>query len=131
MGVAPYTEVTRGIRVSVEPQFSSEHSNLEAGVFVYLYTITLTNESDDTVQLLTRHWIISDALGHEEQVIGEGVVGQKPVLTPGQSFTYTSSCPLKTPSGSMRGRYQLRNSASETFNVAIPEFLLKDTRLLN
>jgi ApaG protein len=126
-----YSQVTRGIRVSVQPQFSPDHSNIQVGVFVYLYTITLQNEGEDTVQLLTRHWIISDALGHEEQIIGEGVIGQKPVLAPGASFTYTSSCPLKTPTGSMKGRYQLRNSSSETFDVTIPEFYLRDSRLLN
>lgn len=126
-----YSEITRGIRVSVKPEYSPDHSNLEVGVFVYLYTITLQNDSPDTVQLISRHWIIADGLGQEEQIIGDGVVGQKPVLAPGTSFTYTSSCPLKTPSGSMRGRYQVRNSVGETFDIAIPEFFLRDNRLLN
>jgi len=124
-----YSLSTRSIRVSVKPKFSPENSNSDT--FVYQYTITLLNEGADTVQLLTRHWIITDALGKEEQVIGEGVIGQKPVLAPGASFTYTSSCPLKTPTGAMKGRYQMRNSSSETFDVTIPEFYLRDKRLLN
>jgi len=131
MATDSYSASTGGVRVSVRPHFSPDHSNIDMGVFVYVYTITLLNEGTDTVQLLTRHWTITDGLGQEEQVIGEGVVGQKPVLAPGASFTYTSSCPLKTPSGSMKGRYQLRRSTNEIFDVTIPEFFLRDARLLN
>jgi ApaG protein len=126
-----YTKTTRGIRVNVIPQFSPEHSNQEAGIYVYIYTITVSNETSDTIQLLSRHWEITDGLGHVEHVIGEGVVGQKPIIAPKDSFTYSSSCPLKTPSGSMKGRYQMRNSANEIFYVEIPEFFLKDASLLN
>ncbi|MEO5668761.1 MAG: Co2+/Mg2+ efflux protein ApaG [Bdellovibrionota bacterium] len=131
MATDNYVQVTHNVRVSVFPQFSVEHSNVDMGTFVYLYTITITNESEEILQLLSRHWIITDGLGNEEQVIGEGVVGQKPVLNPGGSFSYTSSCPLKTPSGSMKGRYQLKSSTTEIFDVQIPEFYLRDSRLLN
>jgi ApaG protein len=125
------SEVTKNIRVTVSPRYSAEHSNLEIGVFVYLYTILIQNEGEETVQLMSRHWVINDALNQTEQVMGEGVVGQKPIIQPGESFTYTSSCPLKTPTGSMKGTYYMRSSKNENFSVLIPEFQLKDKNLLN
>jgi ApaG protein len=127
----PYMALTRGIRVHVVPQFSPEHSNIEAGIFMYLYTVTLSNESKDTVQLLSRHWEITDGLGHTEHVVGDGVIGQKPIIAPDAHFSYTSSCPLKTPSGQMKGTYQMRNSNNDVFDVVIPEFNLSDIRLMN
>lgn len=126
-----YTKTTHGVRINVFSQFSPEHSKTDAGIFVYIYTITISNETPESVQLLSRHWEISDGLGRTENIIGEGVIGQKPIISPQDSFTYSSSCPLQTPSGSMKGRYQMRNSSQELFDVEIPEFFLKDSRLMN
>lgn len=131
MQLQNYTKVTRGIRVNVFPQFNPENSNIDAGMYLYIYTVTVSNETDDTIQLLSRHWEITDGLGETEHIIGEGVIGQKPIIAPNDSFTYSSSCPLKTPSGTMKGRYQMRNSANELFDVDIPEFFMKDSRLMN
>src|SRR6185295_16190785 len=89
--------VTRGIRVSVEAQYAPQRSQPQQGQWFFLYTIRITNESQDTVQLVSRHWIISDATDHVEEVKGPGVVGHQPVLAPGESFEYTSGCHLPTP----------------------------------
>src|SRR5437867_184431 len=99
--------VTRGIRVSVESQYVAEQSAPTAGHFVFAYHVTIANEGDHTVQLETRHWIITDGEGKVQEVRGEGVVGKQPVLRPGQAFEYTSGCVLPTPCGSMRGTYQM------------------------
>ena len=90
------------------------------------YTITITNEGHDTVQLLSRHWIITDGSGHVEEVKGPGVVGQQPVLEPGESFTYTSGCPLGTPFGKMEGTYQMVTRTGEVFEAAIAPFTLSE-----
>jgi ApaG protein len=117
--------VTRGIRVSVRAQFSEQNSEPNSRQWVFLYTITIRNESPLRVQLLTRHWIITDANGEIEEVKGPGVVGKQPLLEPGQSFEYTSACPLKTPFGSMHGSYQMLGGGNETFDVQIAGFALR------
>src|SRR6185312_9185731 len=104
--------LTRNVRVQVEaqyvpPQFVPGQSQPLQNEWVFAYTVRITNEGDETVQLLSRHWIITDATGHVEEVRGPGVVGEQPVLRPGESFQYTSGCPLKTSTGVMRGTYQM------------------------
>ena len=117
--------VTRGIRVSVRARFSEQNSDAQARQWVFLYTITIRNEGSVRVQLLTRHWIITDANGEVEEVKGPGVVGKQPILEPGQGFEYTSACPLKTPFGSMHGTYQMLGANNETFDVQIAAFPLR------
>jgi ApaG protein len=117
--------VTQGIRVSVRARFSEQNSDPQRGQWVFLYTITIRNEGAFRVQLLTRHWIITDANGEVEEVKGPGVVGKQPILEPGQGFEYTSACPLKTPFGSMHGTYQMLGPSNETFDVQIAGFALR------
>jgi ApaG protein len=119
-----YEAVTHGIRVRVEPQYLEEQSSPEEGHFFWAYTIEIANEGNTTVQLKTRHWRITDANGRTEEVRGPGVVGKMPVLGPGQSFTYTSGCPLGTPSGILVGSYQMQLEDGRLINVAIPAFSL-------
>src|SRR6187431_1940167 len=114
--------VTRDLRVSVRARYSAQNSDPNAQQWVFLYTITITNESAVRVQLLTRHWIITDANGEIEEVKGAGVVGKQPILEPGQSFEYTSACPLKTQFGSMHGTYQMLGPGNTTFDVEIRGF---------
>ncbi|HEY8551603.1 MAG TPA: Co2+/Mg2+ efflux protein ApaG [Vicinamibacterales bacterium] len=117
--------VTRDIRVSVESQYSPGHSVPSRAQWFFLYTVRIANEGDETVQLVSRHWIITDASGHVEEVRGLGVVGQQPVLEPGDAFEYTSGCPLTTPFGSMRGTYQMINGRGEQFDIEIAPFTLE------
>jgi ApaG protein len=119
-----YEAVTRGIRVRVTPQYLEEQSAPEDDRFFWAYTIDISNEGSETVQLRSRHWRITDADGKTEEVRGPGVVGETPVLKPGAAFRYTSGCPLETPSGIMVGTYQMTTEAGERFNVAIPAFSL-------
>ncbi|HWB44175.1 MAG TPA: Co2+/Mg2+ efflux protein ApaG [Hyphomicrobiaceae bacterium] len=119
-----YEAVSRSIRVRVVPQYLEEESSPEEGRYFWAYTIDITNEGEETVQLRSRHWRITDALGRTEEVRGPGVVGQTPVLRPGTSFRYTSGCPLETPSGIMVGSYQMTTETGELINVAIPAFSL-------
>ena len=118
--------VTRGIRVSVEAVYSPPHSRPSQQQWFFVYTIEITNEGAETVQLVSRHWIITDAEGHVEEVRGPGVVGQQPVLAPGESFTYTSGCPLTTPFGKMEGTYQMLTSDGTAFDAAIAPFTLSE-----
>ncbi len=118
--------ITHGIRVKVRARYSSEHSNPAQPMWFFLYTITLTNESHETVQLLHRHWEITDSNGNVEHVRGPGVVGEQPVLRPGQSFEYTSGCPLPTPFGFMKGEYRMVSETSgENFEVDVAGFPLR------
>jgi len=117
--------VTRDLRVSVRARYSAQNSDPNAKQWVFLYTITINNESSVRVQLLTRHWIITDAHGEIEEVKGPGVVGKQPILEPGQSFEYTSACPLETPFGSMHGSYQMLGPHDETFDIEIAGFALR------
>lgn len=116
--------LTRGLRVRVRARFDPLRSSLVQGRWFFLYTVTLTNESDETMQLLTRHWIIEDGHGRIEEVKGDGVVGATPVLEPGASHEYTSGCPLPTEFGSMRGSYGMVTADGERFDAEIAEFVL-------
>ena len=118
--------VTDGLRVRVESRFSPEHSDPRANQWFFLYTITISNESDETCQLLTRHWQIRDATGKEEEVKGPGVVGEQPVLEPGDSYEYTSGCPLETPYGSMEGTYGMVWEGGTQFDAVIARFELRE-----
>jgi ApaG protein len=122
--------VTRGIRVRVRARYSKENSNPAAQHWVFLYTVTIVNEGSHKVQLTTRHWIITDANGEVEEVKGPGVVGKQPVLEPGQSFEYTSGCPLKTPFGSMHGSYQMVGPEGEEFDAEIAGFALRQPDMM-
>jgi ApaG protein len=117
--------VTRGIRIEVLSQHSPENSRPAQGEWVFQYTVRITNQGSDTVQLLSRHWIITDALEQVEEVRGPGVVGEQPTLEPGQAFQYSSWCSLKTPTGMMHGTYQIVNSQDERFDVEIAPFALR------
>jgi ApaG protein len=119
--------VTNSVRVEVESQYAPEHSQPFQNQWLFYYTVRITNESDETVQLLSRHWIITDANGQIEEVRGPGVIGEQPVLSPGESFQYTSGCPLKTSSGVMHGTYQmLFTESGEHFDVEIAPFALHE-----
>lgn len=118
--------VTRQIRVSVVAEYSAERSRPHDRQWFFLYTITIANEGPETVQLLARHWIITNGEGTVEEVRGPGVVGEQPVLAPGESFTYTSGCPLRTPFGTMEGTYQMVNRQGEAFEARIAAFTLSE-----
>jgi ApaG protein len=120
-----YRAVTHQIEVTVEPNFMPERSSAERGHFFWSYTVVITNSGSDTVQLRTRHWIITDASGRKQEVRGEGVVGEQPVLAPGERFEYTSGVPLPTANGFMSGRYQMISIRSgEPFEIDVPTFSL-------
>ena len=119
-----YERITRGIKIAVRPQYLENQSKPDEGHFVWDYTITVENHGRETVTLKTRYWKITDATGKVQEVRGAGVVGETPTLKPGDSFTYTSGCPLKTPSGFMVGAYQMQTAEGELFNVEIPLFSL-------
>lgn len=117
--------VTEGVRVEVLSQYSPENSRPQMGEWVFSYTVRITNQGLETVQLVSRHWIITDALDNVEEVKGPGVVGKQPTLAPGQSFKYSSWCPLKTPTGQMRGTYQMVRSDGHSFDIQVAPFGLK------
>ena len=130
---APMSEaVTHSIRVEVMSKYSPENSRPLQDVWVFEYTVRITNLGAETVQLVSRHWIITDALDHVEEVQGPGVVGEQPVLAPGESFKYSSWCPLKTPTGLMQGTYQMTRAAGGAgFDVEIAPFGLKARYMVN
>ena len=115
---------TGGIIVSVETTYIEKDSDPDNQYFVWAYRIKIENNSADTVQLMSRHWIIIDALGRQQEVRGAGVVGEQPVLAPGASFSYSSGTPLQTPSGFMRGTYAMRADNGREFDIEIPAFSL-------
>ncbi len=119
-----YTAKTREIRVSVEPAYLDGQSSPSDGHYVWAYHVKIDNEGGRTVQLLTRHWKITDGMGRIQEVRGAGVVGEQPVLQPGESFEYTSGTPLPTPSGIMLGTYGMRALDGERFDIEIPAFSL-------
>jgi ApaG protein len=119
-----YRAITRQIEVTVEPNFMPERSSVEKRQFFWSYTIVITNTGGETVQLRARHWIITDASGHRQEVRGEGVVGEQPVLAPGERFEYTSGVPLQTASGFMTGRYEMESAKGERFEIDVPTFSL-------
>jgi ApaG protein len=118
--------VTRGVRVRVQSEYSPDQSAPAKNQWFFLYTVTISNDGAETVQLLTRHWIITDGTGHIEEVRGPGVVGKQPTLKPGESFEYTSGCPLTTPFGVMEGTYQMITQAGDRFDAKIAPFTLSE-----
>jgi ApaG protein len=129
-----YQATTRGVLVRVKPTYLPDQSDPEKGQFTWAYTVEIENRGAEPVQLISRHWVITDARNRVEEVEGPGVVGEQPSLAPGESFRYTSGCPLTTPSGAMRGAYQMVTGAGEMFDAEIPEFSLhlpEATRRMN
>ena len=120
----PYEAETNGVMVRVRPGFSSAQSDTVLGRYFWSYTVEIENRGEEIVQLVSRHWIITDAHNRVREVRGQGVVGEQPKLRPGEAFRYTSACPLDTPSGGMRGSYRMVTDSGETFEAAIPEFSL-------
>lgn len=123
--------VTEGVRVQVKVNFWPERSNAEAGQWAFAYTITITNEGQAAATLRTRHWLITDAAGHVEEVRGPGVVGKEPRLGPGERFEYTSWAMLRTPFGTMRGSYQFERDDHSMFDARIGEFALAQPNAVN
>jgi ApaG protein len=129
-----YRAVTHGVQVTVEPRFVAEESHPDDGRWFWAYQIEIRNLGGEDVRLRTRHWRITDATGRTQEVRGAGVVGEQPLLKPGQAFTYTSGCPLPTPSGIMVGSYRMEGESGAEFDVAIPAFSLDspdEARTLN
>jgi ApaG protein len=116
--------LTNGILVTVKSAYLPERSAPTLRRFAFAYTVTISNEGAEPAQLLTRHWIITDGEGGVQEVRGEGVVGEQPLLAPGQSFEYTSWCVIATPSGSMRGSYQMARAAGDRFDAEVAPFRL-------
>lgn len=123
--------ITNDIRVEVLSRYSPENSRPLEDEWIFQYTVRITNRGLETVQLLSRHWIITDGLERTKEVKGPGVIGKQPVLTPGESFTYSSWCPLQTPTGIMRGSYQMVNGSGEQFDIEIAPFALKARYAVN
>jgi ApaG protein len=130
-----YSAITKDIEVTVTPRFVPERSSPDNGYFFWAYTINIANKGSETVQLKTRHWRIVDATGKEQEVRGAGVVGEEPLLKPGESYEYTSGVPLPTPSGFMQGSYgMIRTDDRANFDIEIPAFSLDSsyaTRTIN
>jgi ApaG protein len=123
--------ITRNVRIQVQTQYVPERSSPLHHQWFFAYHIRITNESLETIQLLARHWIITDARGHVEEVNGAGVVGEQPIIEPGEAYEYSSACPLTTPFGSMRGEYQMVNPQGEQFDATIPAFALRMPGTMN
>ena len=124
--LGPLSEaITQNVSVEVLSQYSAENSRPLQGEWVFQYTVRITNRGTETVQLISRHWIIVDAADDVNEVKGTGVVGEQPVLAPGQAFQYSSWCPLKTPMGTMRGTYRMVRENGEQFDIEIAPFALK------
>ncbi|MFN3434701.1 MAG: Co2+/Mg2+ efflux protein ApaG [Sphingomonas sp.] len=120
----PHAATTDGVTVRVAVSYLPEQSEPRRGRWFWAYHIRLENESDRTVQLLTRHWIITDGRGARHSVEGEGVVGEQPLIAPGASYDYVSGCPLQTPNGAMQGSYRMIAEDGTAFDAAIPKFAL-------
>ena len=116
--------LTRNIRIRVRARYNEEHSEPLQQRWLFLYTITISNEGNETVQLISRHWRITDGAEQVQEVKGLGVVGRQPTLAPGESFEYTSLCPLPTPFGSMQGTYQMVTTEGERFEAEVAPFVL-------
>ncbi len=119
-----YHETTQAIRVTVEPFYLEDQSSPSDNHYVWAYQVRIENTGSDVVQLLNRHWRITDSLGRVQEVRGAGVVGEQPILKPGESFEYTSGTPLPTPSGIMVGSYEMKSASGRLFDVAVPAFSL-------
>ena len=118
---------TNQFDIEVQPQYLPDQSAPDDGVYSFAYTITIANSGDAPAQLISRHWLISDAHGHTEEVKGLGVVGHQPLLKPGESFQYTSGCRLRTPSGTMHGTFHFVTQEGEPFSAPVPLFVLEAT----
>jgi ApaG protein len=123
--------VTQGIRVTVESRFEPSRSAPDEGQWFFSYHVRIENEGERVAQLVSRHWIITDGDGKEQEVRGPGVVGEQPVLEPGEAFEYTSGCPLQTPVGSMRGTYRMVAPGGGAFDAVIAPFGLGEPRVVN
>ena len=124
--LAPLSDaVTEGVRVEVLARHSPENTKAVQDQWVFQYTVRITNQRQDSVQLLSRHWIITDALDAVREVKGPGVIGQQPLLTPGESFKYSSWCPLPTPTGMMRGTYRMLSGDGNEFDIEVAPFALR------
>lgn len=119
-----YRAVTNGIEVSVEPYYLDEESDPDKSQFIWAYMVEIKNIGTESVQLKSRYWHIMDGLGRVEEVRGAGVVGEQPVIAPGETYEYSSGCPLTTSSGFMQGSYQMEREDGTPFEVAIPAFSL-------
>lgn len=119
------------VLVEAQPYYIEAQSSPEQNRYVFAYTITITNVGSSPAKLLTRHWLITDANGKVQEVNGDGVVGENPHLSPGDSFRYTSAAMIETPVGVMQGKYQMQSDAGENFNAAIPKFTLSIPRTLH
>ncbi len=119
-----YVETTRSITVMVEPQYLEDQSEPDENHFVWAYHVRIENNGGETVQLLTRYWRIMDSTGGVQEVRGDGVVGEQPILKPGESYEYSSGTPLGTPSGIMSGSFQMQNVAGDLFDAVVPAFSL-------
>ena len=124
-----YRETTQGIQIDVEPQFVPGQSKPEQSLYFFSYHVRITNVGEAPAQLLNRHWIITDGKGVVHEVEGEGVIGEKPKLGPGESFEYSSYCPLPTATGNMRGTYEMTDEKGNHYRVKIPLFFLRDATL--
>jgi len=120
----PYKAITRGIAVSVEPTYLEADSSPSHSQYLWAYRVLIENQGRETVQLLSRHWMITNARGELTEVRGPGVIGKQPFLKPGESHAYTSGTPLNTPSGMMGGSYQMESDSGERFDIEIPTFWL-------
>lgn len=123
--------VTRGIRVRVQSSYVPERSDPDRGSWFFIYTVEVANQGAEPAQLVSRHWIITDANGAVREVRGPGVVGEQPTLAPGESFTYTSACPLETPFGTMHGTYQMVTARGDRFDAQIAPFSLGQPHAIN
>lgn len=122
---------TRGVRVQVRPDYLPQQSDPRNGLWMFAYHVQISNAGPDTVQLVSRHWIVTDANGRVEEIRGPGVVGEQPVLKPGETFEYTSGCPLSTPMGTMHGSYQMVTRKGERFDAQIAPFTLAEPYTVN
>ena len=131
LGPSAFVARSNGIEIAVWPELDLAHTKAEASIYVYSYTIRIKSFREDTCQLMTRHWIITDGFNQLEHVVGDGVIGKQPLFRPNEIFVYSSNCPLRTPTGSMKGSYQFVDSTQKIFEVQVPEFKLVHQSLVN
>ncbi len=125
-----YTEISHEVKIVVKPTFMENESDIIAGKYVFVYFITIENLGNESVQLLRRHWTITDSTGESYEINGDGVVGRQPVIQPGKTHSYNSYCVLKSMAGHMQGHYEMRRNSGEQIEVSIPRFSLR-AHLLN
>ena len=116
--------VTQGVRVTVKSEYLPHRSSPEERRYVFAYTVLIQNEGDERIQLRSRHWVITDGRGRIEEVRGRGVVGEQPLIDPGETFQYTSGCVLETPQGTMHGTYRMQREDGSAFDAEISPFVL-------